>query len=42
MALARLPAGNYERAQVEVRKRVLDVRVVKVPFVRNGKILIDL
>ena len=41
IAMARIPAGDYERAQVEVRGRLLDVRVVKLPFVRNGKILID-
>ncbi|RLA22518.1 MAG: glycine cleavage system aminomethyltransferase GcvT [Gammaproteobacteria bacterium] len=41
IAMARIPAGDYERAQVEVRGRLLDVRVVKLPFVRNGKIRID-
>ncbi|MDH3305107.1 MAG: glycine cleavage system aminomethyltransferase GcvT [Gammaproteobacteria bacterium] len=41
IALARLPAGEYDRAQVEVRGKLLDVRIVKTPFVRNGKILID-
>ena len=40
IAMARLPAGDYDRAQVEVRKRMLDVRVVATPFVRNGKIQI--
>lgn len=42
IAMARLPAGDYEHAQVEVRKRLLDVRVVGMPFVRNGKIRIEL
>jgi aminomethyltransferase len=42
VALARVPAGNYESAQVDVRGRLLDVRVVKPPFVRNGKPCIDL
>ncbi len=41
IAMARIPAGDYERAQVEVRNRLLDVRVVKMPFVRNGKAQID-
>jgi len=41
IAMARIPGGDYEHAQVEVRGRLLDVRVVKLPFVRNGKILID-
>ena len=42
IALARLPAGDYERAEVEVRGRLLRVRLVKTPFVRNGPIRIDL
>lgn len=42
IALARLPAGDYDRAQVDVRGKLLDVRVVDPPFVRNGKIRIDL
>ena len=41
IALARVPAGDYDRAQVEVRGKLLAVRIVKTPFVRNGKILID-
>jgi aminomethyltransferase len=42
IAMARIPAGDYETAQVEVRNRLLDVRVVDMPFVRNGEIRIDL
>ena len=42
IAMARIPAGEYKHAQVEVRNRLLDVRVVSMPFVRNGKIRIDL
>ena len=41
IALARLPAGGEERAKVEVRNKLLDVRVVRTPFVRNGEIRID-
>jgi aminomethyltransferase len=41
IAMARIPAGDYERAQVDVRGRLLDVRVVKMPFVRNGKAQIE-
>jgi len=41
IALARLPAGDYDRAQVEVRGKLLNVRIVKTPFVRNGEIRID-
>jgi len=42
IALARVPAGDYDRAQVEVRGKRLNVRIVKTPFVRNGQIRIDL
>ncbi len=42
IALARVPAGDYDRAQVEVRGKLLNVRIVKTPFVRNGKIRIDI
>ena len=42
IAMARLPAGDYERAEVEVRNRMLNVRVVRMPFVRNGKAQIDI
>jgi len=41
IALARLPAGDYEHAQVDVRGKLLNVRVVKTPFVRNGQVKID-
>jgi len=37
IALARVPAGKYDRAQVEVRGKLLDVRIVKPPFARNGR-----
>jgi len=42
IALARVPAGNYDRAQVEVRGKLLNVRIVKTPFVRNGQIRIEI
>ena len=42
IALARVPAGDYDRAQVEVRGKMLNVRIVKTPFVRNGQIRIDI
>ena len=41
IALARVPAGKYDRAQVDVRGKLLNVRVVKTPFVRNGQVKID-
>ena len=42
IAMARIPAGDYERAQVEVRNRMLNARVVKMPFVRHGKAQIEI
>lgn len=41
IALARVAAGDHDRAKVDVRGKLLDVRIVKTPFVRNGKIRID-
>jgi aminomethyltransferase len=41
IAMARVPAGPYERAQVEMRGKLLDVRIVKPPFVRNGAATIE-
>jgi len=41
IALARVPAGDYARAKVDVRGKLLDVRIVKTPFVRNGQVRID-
>ena len=41
IALARVPAGDYDRAQVEIRGKLLNVRIVPTPFVRNGKVRID-
>lgn len=40
IALARVPAGTGERVQVDIRGKLLNARVVKPPFVRNGKALI--
>jgi len=42
VAMARMPAGDYSHAQVDVRGRLLDVRVVKIPFVRNGQVLTEI
>lgn len=42
IALARVPAGDYDRARVDVRGKLLNVRIVKTPFVRNGQIRIDI
>lgn len=40
IALARVPAATGERVQVDIRGKLLDARVVRPPFVRNGKSLI--
>ncbi len=42
IALARLPAGDYDSAHVDVRGKLLNVRIVKTPFVRNGQVRIEL
>lgn len=42
IALARLPAGDYTSARVDIRGRLQDVRIVKTPFVRNGQVRIEL
>lgn len=42
IAFARVPAGISDSCQVDVRGRLLNVRVVKPPFVRNGKAQIEL
>jgi aminomethyltransferase len=41
IALARVPVGTAERVQVEIRGRPLDAQVVKPPFVRHGKIMVQ-
>lgn len=38
IALARVPAGDYRTAKVDVRGKLLAVRLVDPPFVRKGKI----
>lgn len=40
VALARVPRSTGEKAQVEMRKKLVDVKVVKPCFVRNGKSVI--
>ena len=42
IALARVPVAAGERLQVDIRGKLCAVRVVKPPFVRNGKILVTL
>jgi len=42
IGLARVPAGTGERVQVDIRGKLLDARVVKPPFVRHGKAMIEI
>ncbi|MEX0976200.1 MAG: glycine cleavage system aminomethyltransferase GcvT [Woeseia sp.] len=42
IALARLPAGDYNHAQVDIRGGLQDAKIVSPPFVRNGRIRIEL
>jgi aminomethyltransferase len=42
IALARLPAGDQDRARVDIRGKLEDVRIVPLPFVRHGKVRIEL
>lgn len=37
IALARIPVGDAEQCEVEIRNRKLKARIVKPPFVRNGE-----
>jgi len=39
IGFARVPVEASERCQVAIRKKQLDAKIVKLPFVRNGKIL---
>jgi aminomethyltransferase len=42
IALARVPVGAASPVSVDVRGKPLSARIVKPPFVRNGKSLISL
>jgi aminomethyltransferase len=42
IALARLPRNTPARVMVEIRGRQHSARLVKPPFVRNGKVLIEI
>ena len=37
IAFARVPAGTPDQAQVDIRGKLVPVRLVKYPFVRDGK-----
>lgn len=38
VALARIPVGDFEEVEIELRRRRLTARVVRPPFVRQGKV----
>jgi len=40
IALARIPKESYGECNIEVRNKLLSAKIVKPPFVRNGKIII--
>jgi len=42
IGLARVPRATGDRVNVEIRGRLLPARIVKPPFVRNGRIRIEL
>jgi aminomethyltransferase len=41
IGLARIPVGEATHCSVEIRNKLLRARIVKPPFVRNGKPVID-
>lgn len=41
IGFARVPAGVSETCQVAIRNKQVDAKIVKLPFVRNGKILVN-
>jgi aminomethyltransferase len=40
IGFARVPAATGDQVQVDIRGKLLPARVVKYPFVRNGKVLV--
>jgi aminomethyltransferase len=40
IGFARVPAATGEQVQVDIRGKLLPARVVKYPFVRNGRVLV--
>jgi len=41
IAMARVPAGATGQVEVEVRNKMLKVEIVKLPFVREGKSMLN-
>ncbi len=42
IGFARIPMAAGEQCQVQIRNKLLDARIVKLPFVRQGKILVQI
>ncbi|MDJ0759861.1 MAG: glycine cleavage system aminomethyltransferase GcvT [Woeseiaceae bacterium] len=42
IALARVPAGEYSEAAVDIRGKLQAVKIVNTPFVRNGEVRIEI
>ncbi len=42
IAFARIPAGNEQHCEVEIRNRRLRAKIISPPFVRNGAACIDI
>jgi aminomethyltransferase len=41
IGFARVPVATGDRVEVDIRGKLLPARVVKYPFVRNGKPLVS-
>jgi aminomethyltransferase len=41
IALARIPAGSWEHVEVDLRGRAAPARVLRPPFVRRGRVLVE-
>ena len=41
IGLARIPKGDFDRVNIQIRNKEVPARIVKAPFVRNGKVLIE-
>ena len=40
IALASVPKGSAEMCEIEMRNKMVSAKIVKPPFVRNGKVLV--
>ena len=40
IALARVPMGATGSCEIEIRNKLVSAKIVKPPFVRNGKVLV--